>query len=285
MNAVVAPPKPVGYGAKVLVLGDTGDGKTHSIRTLVSAGLEVFVLFTENGMASLRDTDPEQVHWKYIPPKQSDLQSLINMSRNINQLSYKQIAALQDANRNKYTQFVDTLVAMSNFTCDRTGKSYGSVDSWGRDKVFVLDSISGTAINALTLITGDAPMRDPGEIGIAMGRIETLIQHLCFSTKCHVVCIGHVEREEDQLAGGGATAIKIAVPGKKLAPKIPWFFDDVLYARRVSKNWTWTTDYPGVIGLKSRHLGVQAVLPQDFGPIIRENAKLVESATQQPTTK
>lgn len=279
-GAVSASHRPPDFGAKVLVIGDTGDGKTFSLQTLVDAGLEVFILFTENGMATLRNTNPDKVHWKYIPPRPASLQSLINTSRAINVMSFKQIASLQDANRSQFTMFVDTLVAMTNFKCDRTGKEFGAVDTWGRDRVFVLDSLSGASLNALSLICGDAPMRDPGEIGIAMGRIEALLYHLCFSTKCHVVVTGHVERDKDQLSD--SVGIKVAVPGNKLSPKVPWFFDDVFYALRRGTTWTWATDYPGVIGLKSRHLGIFPSKPQDFRPLIIENEKLAKEYLAAP---
>jgi predicted ATPase len=38
-----------------MLLGASGSGKTYSIRTLLDAGLEVFVLFTEPGMEVLAD--------------------------------------------------------------------------------------------------------------------------------------------------------------------------------------------------------------------------------------
>ena len=37
-------------GFKVLLLGETGSGKTYSLRTLLDAGLEVFVIATEPGL-------------------------------------------------------------------------------------------------------------------------------------------------------------------------------------------------------------------------------------------
>jgi hypothetical protein len=41
-------------------MGASGTGKTHSIRTLVDAGLEVFVLFTEPGMEVLADVPADK---------------------------------------------------------------------------------------------------------------------------------------------------------------------------------------------------------------------------------
>ena len=55
-------------GFKMLLLGETGRGKTHSIRTLLDAGVTPFVVFTEQGMDTLADLPPDACHWHYIPP-------------------------------------------------------------------------------------------------------------------------------------------------------------------------------------------------------------------------
>lgn len=256
------------HGAKVLLIGGTGAGKTHSLRTLVQSGLEVFILFSENGMASLRDTDPEKVHWHYVAPAPSDLNALITMSKHMNLMTQQQLANLTDPNKAKHQQFVEMLQCMANFKCDRTGKTYGSVDSWGPDKVFVMDSLSGVALASLGLVSGDKPLRSMAEWGMGMGRVEAMVQHLCFSLRCHVVVTAHIEREADETTGG--SFIMASVPGKKLAPKIPRFFDDVLYCYRKDRNWMWTTNNPQVADLKSRHLGIFDTLPQDFAPLITE---------------
>lgn len=254
------------FGAKVLVLGGTGQGKTHALRTLQSRGIRTFIVFTENGMNSLRDTEPEWVDWHYIPPAAPDLQAAINMAKQINVLDRKQLANYQDPFRAKHNQLVEVLQTLANLKGDRTGKVYGPADKLGQDWCVVLDSLSGTAIMSMELVGGDKPIFDQGEWGIAMGRVEKIVQILCFSMPAHVVVNAHEERETDEISGG--TKIMVSVPGKKLAPKIPRFFDDVLYAYRKDKQWLWSTNYPQVADLKSRHLGIFDAMPQDYGPLI-----------------
>ena len=54
-------------GPKIILLGDSGTGKTHSIRTLLDAGLTPFIIFTEPGMESIGDI-LDQCHYTYIKP-------------------------------------------------------------------------------------------------------------------------------------------------------------------------------------------------------------------------
>lgn len=288
MNATVKPaaapsgpattpiPPTTPHGAKILLMGGTGTGKTHSLRTLVNAGLEVFILFSENGMASLRDTDPEKVHWHYIPPAPTDLNALITMSKNLNLMTQQQLANLTDPNKRQHMQYVEMLQTMANFKCDRTGKTYGAVDSWGTDRVFVMDSLSGVAIASMGLVAGDKPLRSQAEWGMGMGRVEVMMQHLCFSIPCHVVVTSHIEREQDETTGG--SFIMASVPGKKLAPKLPRFFDDVIYCYRKGHEWAWTTNNPSVADLKSRHLGIFEARAQDFVPLLSEWRKAASPA-------
>lgn len=287
MNSVVTPAPgsgsipihvPPQFGAKILTFGATGAGKTHALRTLRTAGIKLFVLFSENGMTSLQDTDPEWVDWHYVPPAPSDLTSMINMARQINTLDRKQLANYQDPYRAKHNQMVEVLQCMANLKGDRTGKTYGPVDQLGQDWCFALDSISGVSIMSMELVGGDKPMFDQGEWGIAMGRIEKMIHHLCFNIPCHVIVNGHEERETDEIAGG--TKIMVSVPGKKLAPKVPRFFDDVFYAFRKDKQYNWSTNYPQVADLKSRHLGIFESLPQDYNAVITARNKQIAAATK-----
>lgn len=256
---------PERLGFKVLTLGGTGNGKTTAIKTIAKRK-KVFVLFAENGMAALADTDPQQVHWKYIPAAPADFRGQKNMAEMINRLDRKQIAAYDDPNRQKHKQFVEVFAALENLRCDRTGETFGPVEKLDQDWVFVLDSISGISVMAKQLVGGTKPVFDKGEWFMAMERIEYMIQNLCMSIPCHVIVNAHEEREEDEINQG--TKIMVSVLGKKLAPKIPRFFDDVIYAYRNQNQWLWSTNYPTVADLKSRHLGIFHAKEQNFGAIL-----------------
>ncbi len=252
-------------GVNVMLCGASGSGKTHAIQTLLDAGLEVFVLFTEPGMEVLGHTDPERLHWHYIPPASPDFEDMISSATKINTMSIKMLSDLPDINKKKYTEFIDVLTTLSDFKDDRTGKSYGSVDSWGPDKVLVVDSLTGLSLSAMNLVTGSKPVKCLADWGIAIDNLERLLTKLCVDTKCHFVLIAHLERETDELTGG--TSLMASTLGRKLAPKLPRFFSDVIHVKQVQGKFLWSTTTSNV-DTKTRNLPLSEALPPSFVPII-----------------
>ncbi len=254
-------------GPKVLLLGATGTGKTHSIRTLVAAGLEVFVLFTEPGMEGLADIPSDKLHWAYIPPATASWDDLKDSAKKINTLSSKALANLDDINKRKYDGFLDMLTLLSNFKCARTGKEYGAVDNFGKDRCLVIDSLSGVNILAMNLVIGSKPVKSMADWGVAMDNLERFINKLTSDIPCPVVLTGHLEREPDEVTGGSFTGV--ATLGKKLAPKIPRFFSEVINAKREATKFTWSTISHGM-DLKARALPFAEGLAPSFLPIIKK---------------
>jgi hypothetical protein len=252
-------------GVNALLVGATGTGKTHSIRTLVDAGLEVFVLFTEPGMEVLADLPAEKLHWHYIAPATTDWASMIDSANKINKMSFKSLTDLSDINKSKYTEFLDLLTTLSNFKDDRTGREFGPVDEWDSTRCLVVDSLSGLNIMAMNLVTGSKPVKSMSDWGVAIDNLERLITKLCVDTKCHFVLTAHLERETDETTGG--TTLMAATLGRKLAPKLPRFFSDVIHVKRDGGKFLWSTASINV-DLKARNLPLTDNLNPSFLPII-----------------
>lgn len=265
-----ATPKPhVIPGFKTLLVGSSGTGKTHSIRTLVDAGLEVFVLFTEPGMEVLGDIPSDKLHWHYIPPAAPDWSDMIDSAQKINTLSFESLAKLTDIKKSKYTEFIQILTCLSNFTDERTGQSYGPVDLWGTNRVLVLDSLSGLSIAAMNLVTGSKPCKSMADWGVAQDNLGRLIDKLTSGLDCHFVLTAHLERETDEVTGG--VQLMASTLGKKLAPKLPRFFSDVVHCVRDGAAFRWSTASMNV-DLKARNLPISDKLPPTFATIL-ENWK------------
>lgn len=264
-----ASPSPELPGVNVLLAGGSGTGKTHSIRTLCDAGIEVFVLFTEPGMEVLADVPSDKLHWRYIKPASPSFASMIDSAKKINTFTQKMLSDLTDINKTKYANFIDILSSLDNFTCQRTGKSYGSVEEWGPERAIVIDSLSGLSIAAMNLGTGSKPVKSIADWGIAMDNLERLIIKLCVDTSAVFVLTAHLEREKDEITGG--TMMMPSTLGQKLAPKLPRFFSDVIHVKRVLDKFTWSTTTSNV-DLKARNLKLKDDLPPSFVPII-ENWK------------
>jgi hypothetical protein len=256
-------------GPKILLLGGTGTGKTYSIRTLVASGLETLVLFTEPGMETISDISCEKgLHWHYIPPASAGWDVLLSGAQKINQLSFEALAKLTDLNKTKFTEMLDILSSCAKFKCDRCGKEFGSIDILDSAKyAVVVDSLSGLSIAAMNLVAGTKPVKSMPDWGIAMDTIERFVIKLTTDVRCTTVMIGHLEREADEMTGG--IQLMASTLGRKLAPKLPRFFSDVIMSRRTGDKFEWSTAAMNT-DLKTRNLPINDHLPPDFGQIVKK---------------
>lgn len=257
-------------GFNMLLIGASGAGKTTSIKTLIAKGITPFVVFTEPGQEVLSDVPKEKLHWHYIPPASQEWGAMIETAGFINKLTFEAITKMADSKRSQYDQFVDLLTSLNNFKCDRTGESFGDVCKWGTDRAIVVDSLTGVGIMAMGLVVGGKPVKGPGDWQVAMDLVEKLFQKLCMDTQAHFLLIAHAERELDEIAGG--SRIMASTLGKKLAPKLPRFFSDVVLADKQGTKFTWSTAALGA-DLKARNLPLADGLAPDFAQIVEKWGK------------
>lgn len=252
---------------KVLLMGPSGSGKTHAIRTLVESGITPFVIFTEPGMEVVGDIPKEKLHWRYIPPVSSSFDALADMAKKVNTLSFESLTKVIDPNRSKYNQLLEVIATCNEFKCDRTGESFGSVDSWPQDRCLVIDSLTGINKMAMNLVVGGRPTKSMADWGLAQDMIRKLVDHLTTVPSCMFVLIAHVARERDEITGG--TYVTINTLGQKLAPELPVFFSDVILTQRTGSEFTWSTAAPQT-DTKARNLKIGEKLPPSFGPLLQQ---------------
>lgn len=245
-------------GPNILLMGPAGTGKTHSIGTLVDAGIEVFYLAIESGFESLVGywTDrglpiPPNLHWHKITPPKVSFKELAETALKVNTLSYESLGKMVDVNRHTHNLFIKVNEAFFDFKDDRTGKSYGAVDSWDPGRAIVVDGLTGLSRAAMSLTVGGKPIRNPGDYGIAQGQLEGFLRLICDHCPCWFVLLAHVEKEIDPVAGG--TKVTVATIGKALPPLIPPMFSDVILTSRDGANWRWNTAAANV-DTKARNL-------------------------------
>ena len=261
-------------GVNVLLEGPTGCGKTYSLGTLVDSGVETFVLFTENGLETLLGywTDrklevPDNLRWHVLDRGTNTFDTMAKAAETINLLDLAALAKMQDVNRSKHNQFTGLLKSLSNFTDDRTGKSFGSVDTFGPDRCLVIDSLSGVNAIALSLVVGSKPVRSMSDWGISMSLIENLLRQLCDGCKCHFVLTAHVERETDMVLGG--VKLTVATLGNKLAPKLTPLFSDVIMTTRDGIKFYWDTSNTQA-DLKARNVPIANHIDPSFKQIMEK---------------
>lgn len=158
------------------------------------------------------------------------------------------------------------LGAMMDFRDERTGKSFGNIATWGTDKVFVIDSLSGLTIASRQNVAGNRPALAPPDYGLAQRQIESLINQICVAFRCHFVLVAHAEREIDPVMGG--QKIMASTIGKALAPNLPRYFTDSILTKRATTNFTWDTADSQAV-LKARNLPIAAGLPPSFEPLVK----------------
>ena len=252
-------------GSNTLLVGATGSGKTHAIRTLIDAGITPFIIFTEPGMRTISDLPCDKLHYKYIPPAQLTWNDLLDNQRKINTMSFKSLTQLGDMDKKKYGQFLEVTATMNNFVCDRCGESFGDVSTWGTDRAIVIDSLSGLNTMAMDMVVGAKPVKAMGDWGVAMDNLERFVSMMTNNTQCHFVMTAHLEREHDEVSG--AVHLMASTLGKKLAPRIPRNFDDVVLCNNREGNFSWATAGLNV-DLKWRNLEGSKELPPSFVPLI-----------------
>ena len=257
-----------------LIMGPAGSGKTTSIATYARKGIKCFVIVTEpTGVDSLYDAwerehlDLALLHYTVIPPATAGWSALKEMGIKINAMSYKDLSELRvGIAKETMKQYPILIRNMENFHDDRTGRMCGDVTAFGPDSALILDSLSGLSIIALQTAVGFKPSPHQGEWGSAMSLIENVLLKLSSDCQCYFTVTGHIEKEPDEITG--MSKVAVSTLGKKLAPKIPRFFGEVIRARKSGTGqFLWST-IDTESDLKNRALPSRSDLPQDFGPIV-----------------
>jgi len=277
LNSIQAP--------SILLMGETGAGKTHSLRTLLASGLEVFVIGTEpNFLDTLVDAAGprlmDRLHWRAIQPSRVGIKGLQEMVKKVAQLDFDSLSKMRPDSGRATAQLVTVLSTLEDFKDDRTGKSFGSVESWDARRALVIDSLSGLNLMAMDITIGNKVTAHQGEWGVAMGTLEKLLLNLTSNLRCFFVLTAHLERETDELTQG--SKLMPSTLGRKLAPRLPRFFSEVVLAYREGEHYYWSTAQTGVV-LKHRALPLGAKLEPSFGPIVQAHHSRVAAVNgRQP---
>lgn len=270
-----------GQGFKVLLQGPSGSGKTLSLCTAALAGLEVFIIFTENGAGVLPrakeiyglDGCKSGIHYRYIAPAAQSWNSLLQQAKLINSFDQKTISGLAATDKKDFNQFYEMLGVMVKPICQKCGKEFECVDNWGQDMLLGFDSLSGLNIMAWRNMIGGKVTSSPGEYGIAMNQEEQFIQRCCFNLNCNFVLTAHQTRQVDEIYGG-ITSLPDAL-GKALSPKLPRFFDEVIQTVKRGDKFFWSNAETGV-DLKNRSLPLSNELKPTFELLIDNWKKNLE---------
>ena len=219
---------------KLMLIGDSGSGKTGSLASLAAAGYNVRIADLDNGVEVLADylTNPESMYKK----PQKGIWTAENAEGILQRVRYE---TLTDKMRNQGGKLVPKaatvwtrLVKLLDNWETETDK-LGPVSSWTPQDVLVIDSFSFACKAAMAWIlmannraSGPAQQSD---WYAAQGLIESLLQTLYDEgVNCNVIVTAHVKYSDSEPRRGEIEGL-----GKALTPKIGRYFNSILMAQTV----------------------------------------------------
>lgn len=265
MNSPSSPKSPI-PGMKQIFMGAVGSGKTSALRSYIKHGLQVRAIFTEPSHEVVTDLTCEQgFHYTYIEPTAESWQDILDNATKVNTLPNSILVKQTDLGRSKFQGFLKFIKACNDFKCDRCGQKYGDASTWGTGVVLWVDSLTALSDMAMQNVVGGKPIKDLPDWQTAMDQTLAVVNALAVSSRCHVGLCAHLEMELDPVAG--EMRVMVATLGKKLAPKVPRYYSDVILCKRQGTNFTWSTTASN-FELKARNFPFADNLPPDVGPAL-----------------
>ncbi len=249
---------------KLLLIGDSGTGKTGALMSLAKAGYNLRIMDFDSGvdiLESLARKEKPEVAERIIYETFTD--KMKGVSGKILPVGIPQA-------------FSNALNMLNQWKVkDPGGYDLGPVDTWGTDDILIIDSLTHMCnaafrhTRALNNRLATAPHQ--ADYGVAQESIENLLA-LLYSTsiKCNVIVISHVtylggEEGEAQPLRGLPMSL-----GKALSPKIGGYFNTICLAKVVgtgaSAKRRLLTQPDGLIQLKNAApLDLARELPLETG--------------------
>lgn len=197
---------------KLLLLGDSGSGKTGSLASLVAAGYHLRILDFDNGL------DPLVAYAKRDAPA-----NLGNVQFETLRDNYKSSAAgpILDGPPKAFVRAIGLLDKWTD----------GSIPAnWGPDHILVVDSLTFLSDSAFEWAKLFKPSKDPRQIyGEAQNAVEHVLALLTgASFKTNVIVTAHLKFLD--MPDGTVKAYPTSV-GKSLSPTIPRYFNTTVLCK------------------------------------------------------
>lgn len=213
---------------KLLLIGDSGSGKTGALASLAEAGFNLRVLDFDNGLDVLSNILRAKAPGALA---RVEFETLTDSMRNIGGKLVPRAA----------TVWQRTSKLLDNWSvANGASKDLGPVTSWGPDDVLVIDSLTMLSNAAMNLVLsmnarlGQQPHQSDWYVGQQM--VEGLLQMLYDEgVGCNVIVISHITYigEENGPVHGYPNTL-----GKALPPKVGRYFNTILQARTSGQGMT-----------------------------------------------
>lgn len=277
---------------KLLLVGNSGSGKTGSLASLAAAGYKLRILDLDNKLDVLKNflTDPNSTYFKQNP-KCADNVDYITLTETKKASGGKVVSA-------KATVWSNMMNMLNNWQeKDEDGKvvnDLGGILTWDEKTVLVIDSLSRASLAALdhhlmlngALTTTRTQNEGRRDIGAAQDLIKSFLMYLSDeSIKCNVIIICHITKVSESGYGPQAAEIKEkdgkgnptgnytedllgfpATIGRALSPHVPEYFPNVLHAKTTgTRNFIHTKSTGEVATICTAPLKVAPQYPIETG--------------------
>jgi hypothetical protein len=202
---------------KMLLVGDSGSGKTGAMASLVDAGYRLFILDFDNGLQSLAGHVQDKTKLKNV--FYVSCQDEVKITNGV-------ITAPKGVNAIK-----TALAALDKWPDEPGGNLYSRTP----DDIIVVDSFSfagKAALRYVQSLRGDINSNPTQpQWGDAMRLLETMLAMLYGDkVRCNVIVHSHVMVLENEETGTILGRYPMAL-GKKLPPTVPKYFNTMILAR------------------------------------------------------
>lgn len=234
-----------GKVTKLLLMGDSGTGKSGALASLAHAGYNVRILDFDNGLDGLVNllTDPKspydkssasRVHYKTLTEPMKNVAGKLVPTR---ATAWPEAVKL-------LTHWREPAIPATSESPEIPAIDLGPVNTWGEQDVLVIDTLTFASEAAMNyhlslqgaLNTNRTQNEHRRDIGAAQGLIENMLETLYdTSLKCNIVVNSHITYatqgglpDTDDGKPGGPIVGYPSSMGKALSPKIPRYFNSVL---------------------------------------------------------
>lgn len=259
-------------GFNAMLVGAPGSGKTTVIASLLRTGMEVFVVFTEaNGQTNLMkacrelkltETELSRLHMKYVSATTDKFSTLSAAAELVKNSS--EFGKITGGSRARYDQLIRLMKVCQKFV-DQNEVDYGAVDTWGPERVLVLDSLSGLNDMAMSIVVGDKPIATQQDWQVAMKQEMDMVK-ACINSTCSFVMTGHLAQEKDEVSG--RIIVTPLALGQKNGPALMPLFGDIVLCEKNGGAFSWATTSPRVECLKNSFLPLKDKLKPDFCQLV-----------------
>lgn len=234
---------------KLLLIGDSGSGKTGSLASLAAEGYRLHIMDLDNGLDVLQNllTDKSSQYVKQNAKcvENVDFVTITDKMKNIN-------GRLVPATATSWTRAIKLLVDWTDGDL-----KLGPITTWGPKDILVIDSLTMLSTAALNMILsmnarlGQRPHQS--DWGDGQQLVEGLLQMLYDEgVQCNVIVCCHITFLGEE---GGPLRGYPNTLGKALPPKVGRYFNSALMARTMGQGTMQKrkilTNTSGIIELKN----------------------------------